>query len=293
VSYLLFVDESGHDRQESPYAVLAGVAVEDSRLWALIGAIRAAEEEFFGQRITKGTLELKAKKILKAKVFKHAAQMPPLPSAERRQHALICLNEGAQAKKESRPARQTRLQLTALAQAKVAFAAKVLELCGQAQIKAFASIVDRDAPMPTGDFLRKDYAYLFERFFCFLEERPDYHQGLVVFDELDRSQSHILVDQMSHYFQHTATGRLRASRIVPEPFFVHSELTSLVQIADLVAYIIAWGVRVGTMNRPARSDLTGLAEAALALRYFKRGDDYPVWGFAIIDDLRPRDEKLR
>jgi hypothetical protein len=108
-----------------------------------------------------------------------------------------------------------------------------------------------------------------------------------------RSQSHVLVDQMSHYFQHTATGRLRASRIVPEPFFVHSELTSLVQIADFVAYIIAWGVRVGTMNRPARSDLTGLAEAVLALRYFKHGDDYPVWGFAIIDDLRPRDEKPR
>jgi hypothetical protein len=169
----------------------------------------------------------------------------------------------------------------------------VLELCAHEQVKAFASIVDRDAPLPGGNFLRKDYSYLFERFFHFLEERPDHHQGLVVFDELDRSQSHILVDQMAHYFQNTATGRLRASRVVPEPFFVHSDLTSLVQVADLVAYIIAWGVRVGTMNRPARPDLASLGESVLALRYFQHRADFPVWGFAVIDDLRPREEKSR
>jgi hypothetical protein len=293
VSYLLFVDESGHDRQESPYAVLAGVAVEDSRVWALISALRAAEEEFFGQRITSGTLELKAKKILKTKVFRHAQQMPTLSAVERRTQAAACLREGAQAASEGRPAHQTMSQLTALAQAKLAFAARLLELCAQAQVKAFASIVDRDAPLPAGSFLRKDYSYLFERFFCFLDERPDHHQGLVVFDELDRSQSHILVDQMAHYFQNTATGRLRASRVVPEPFFVHSDLTSLVQVADLIAYIIAWGVRVGNMNRPARTELAELGEAVLALRYFQHRDDFPVWGFAVIDDLRPREEKSR
>ncbi len=61
----------------------------------------------------------------------------------------------------------TREQITALAQAKLAFVSHLLALCGQFRVKAFASIVDRDAPRPEGDFLRKDYAYLFERYFYF------------------------------------------------------------------------------------------------------------------------------
>lgn len=291
MSYLLFVDESGHDLQQSPYAVLAGIAVEDSRAWELITALRSAEQDCFGQRITEGLLEIKAKKILKTKVFKHAAQLPPIAEAERTTAALACLREGKLAVAEGRPATQTKLQLTALAQAKIAFVRRALEIVAQHQVRAFASIVDREAPQPAGDFLRKDYAYLFERFFYFLEDCPDHHQGLVVFDELDRSKSHILVDQMSRYFQTTAKGRLRASRIVPEPFFVHSELTSLVQIADLVAYIIAWGVRVGSMIRPAREELRELADAVVAMRYMQQRDDFTRWGFAIIDDLRPREER--
>jgi hypothetical protein len=117
VSFLLFVDESGHDRQESPYAVLAGVAVEDSRVWAVISALRAAEEEFFGQRITKGTLELKAK----TKVFKHAQQMPALAAAERREQAAACLCEGARASKRrtTRPADQDPANSSGAGQASI------------------------------------------------------------------------------------------------------------------------------------------------------------------------------
>jgi hypothetical protein len=293
LAFLFFIDESGHDRNVSPYYVLASVAVEDSRIWNLITALKAAEVECFGERITHGLLELKAKKILKTKVFKHAKQMSSIAPADRTRLARECLIEGRAAVVESREAKTTRKQITALAQAKIAFVGRVLELCAQHQARAFASIVDRDAPDTDGDFLRKDYSYLFERFFYFLEERAEHHQGLVVFDELEHSKSHILIDQMDRYFQHTVTGRLRASRIVPEPFFVHSELTSLVQVADLLAYIISWGVRVATMARPARSELAELAAAVLSLRYTQRNNEHTVWGFAVIDDLRPRDEKQK
>jgi hypothetical protein len=295
MSYLFFVDESGHDLTESPYSVLAAIAVQDSRAWNLISAIQGSEEAFFGERIRRDGLELKAKKMLKSKAFRHAGQLPPLPPQERARLAHECLEEGRAAIREARRSRHTKVQLTALAQAKIAFVGRVLELCAQHQVKAFASIVDRDAPKPVGSFLRKDYSYLFERFFHFLEERPEHHQGLVVFDELERSQSHLLIEQMASYFKQTATGRLRASRIVPEPFFVHSDLTSLIQVADLLAYIVAWGVRFGSMKRPARAELSDLAEAATALRYFRAADEvhaYPIWGFSIIDDLRPRDERL-
>ena len=45
------------------------------------------------------------------------------------------------------------------------------------------------------DHLRKDYAFLFERFFKFLDLQASGQRGLVVFDELERSQSHLLIDQ--------------------------------------------------------------------------------------------------
>jgi hypothetical protein len=45
---LLFIDESGHDHKETPYEVLAGVAIRERDLWNLIQAIRNAELEFLG-----------------------------------------------------------------------------------------------------------------------------------------------------------------------------------------------------------------------------------------------------
>lgn len=90
---------------------------------------------------------------------------------------------------------------------------------------------------------------------------------------------------------------MRASRVIPEPFFVHSHLTTAIQLADLIAYIVAWGVRVGPIRRPAREELAGLAGMVAQLRYstIREGDDgqpHRIWSFAMIDDLRPREEKL-
>ena len=41
----------------------------------------------------------------------------------------------------------------------------------------------------------------------------------------------------------------RATLIIAEPFFVHSDLTTGVQIADLIAYCISWGLRFGRMTK--------------------------------------------
>ena len=249
MAWFLFIDESGQDRGASPYEVLAGVAVEDRAIWNLIVDVHDAEVEFFGQRITPGELELKAKKLLKAKTFRLASQGDPMASDHRRDLVQSLLRKGRGGGSAS------RTELTALGQAKIAFVEHLIETCARHDVRAFASIVDRDAPKPSSDFLRKDYAYLFERFFYFLDEQPLTPRGIVVFDELERSECHLLISQMALYFQGTTTGRRRAGRVVPEPFFVHSELTTLIQLADLVAYIVSWGVRVHTMTRGARPEL--------------------------------------
>jgi hypothetical protein len=238
---------------------------------------------------------VKAKKLLKHKTFVLAAQMPPFDAGERRRLALACLAKGQQAKGLQGGGGASRAELTALAQAKLAFVAHLLELCATHQARAFASIVEPSAPRPAGGFLRKDYAYLFERYFYFLDGCLDSPQGLVVFDELDRSRCHLLVDQMAHYFHSTGKGRQRASRIVPEPFFVHSELTTLVQLADIVAYVISWGVRFGPLRHTRREELAALASAVCKLRHVasrkRDGQLFNVWSFAYIDDLRPREER--
>ena len=296
MSYLLFIDESGVDQHDSPYEVLAGVAIRDQHLWNLICQIQEAELDYFGRRVTTDTLELKVKRLLKKKTFKLAGQLPSFAKNERRDLARRCLEKGIAAKGKAGSSGATRDELTALSQAKIAFAENVLELCSRYYVRVFASIVPRSAPRPTGNFLRKDYAYLFERFFYYLEEISPNDLGLVIFDELERSRCHLLVDQMGLYFRRTIKGRLRAARIIPEPFFVHSELTKAIQVADLVAYITSWGFRFGPMTEPRREELDSLAALVGELRYrttrsLGEQPGHPVWSFTAIEDLRSREER--
>jgi hypothetical protein len=282
MSYLLFIDESGGDRRESHYEVLAGVAIRDRKLWELVRKVQQAEIECFGQRYTPDDREAKAKTLLKRKTFRLAGQLPAIEPKERRELARGCLVEGSTA---------SLLQLTALGQAKLEFVRVVLALCASCEVRAFASIVPQNAPRPASGFLRKDYSYFFQRFFYFLEDRSASELGLVIFDELERAQCHLLIDQMAKYFQQTSTGRQRAARIIPEPFFVHSHLTTAIQIADLVAYIVSWGLRLSAMKEPSRPELAEFAGLVWNLRHETRREGRDFRSFVVIGDLRPLEQR--
>jgi hypothetical protein len=288
MAHFLFVDESGG--QEASFDVLAGIAVEDRDLWNLVLALQEAEIRIFGRRYTGGEQELKAKKILKTKTFR-LAQLP-LNVSEKEQSELAkkALDAGDTAGQR---------ELVALSRAKLKYTQEALDICSRFRCKAFASIVHKNSPAPNPNLLRKDYAYLFERFFYFLEDNDTSSLGIIVFDELEKSRSHILVSQMDNYFKRTAKGRQRASRIIPEPFFVHSDLTTGIQLADMVAYIISWGLRFGSiMNERKRSELKGFADQVFrlrgqAVREVDGNPNHVIRGFAIISDLRSRDEQER
>jgi len=169
------------------------MAVEDRDLWNLIQAIQGAELRHFGVRYSQGHRELKAKKLLNKKTFRKAGQLAPFPTEERQALARRCLEEGGNVGIR---------EIAALAQAKLAYVTEVLEICSRFRCSAFASIVDADGPEPhVCDLLRRDYCYLFERFFYFLEDKDGNASGIVVFDELEKSKSHILVGQMDSYFK--------------------------------------------------------------------------------------------
>lgn len=298
MTHFLFIDESGHGSQDAPYEVLAGVSIEDRNLWNFIQALQDAEVQHFGRRMSPGTLELKGKKLLKRKTFRHAQGAAAIEPVERAALAQQCLEKGDALRSGAGAPDVTRRELAALGQAKIAFVLRLMELCGQFRMRAFASVVEPSAPRPDRDFLRKDYAYLFERFYYYLEDQGEQATGSVVFDELEKSQAHLLVDQMARYFSDTSRGRTRSSRVVPEPFFVHSDLTTVVQVADIIAYLISWNVRFAAMVAARREELDDFGQPVMNLRYRAVRDDYlirpgvivdnfQIWSFTYIDDLRP------
>ena len=281
MSWALFIDESGQDRRQSPYEVLAGVAVEDRQIWPLIRQLSDAQQHHFGMRLFEAYgKEAKAQKLLDRKTFRHAAQMPPIPFNDRTRLAHELLIDGTAV---------TRERLTALGQAKIAYCEFCLKLARSHGAQVFATIVPQTAPRPEdAEALRKDYSFFFERFYYFLNSLADDPMGYLIFDERDRSQTHILLGQVSNYFVRTANGRTRSRLIIPEPLFVHSDMTTLIQLADIIAYVISWGVRLTGMTAPARVELDQLAKFVLALRFSRQTQSgEKIWGLKVIDDLRP------
>lgn len=119
MAYFMFVDESGQDHKESPYEVLAGMAIHDSALWSLIREIKIAEQAIFGTTYSQGNeRELKAKRLLTRKTFRLSAQGRQLSPSQRAELSRAVLVDGSHPHGE---------QLTALGQAKVAFVVKVSE----------------------------------------------------------------------------------------------------------------------------------------------------------------------
>ncbi|MEX2589236.1 MAG: DUF3800 domain-containing protein [Chitinophagales bacterium] len=269
MAYFFFIDESGIDRQDSFYEVLAAVSIEDSNLWNIVIQLKNIEEQLLGTRYSGSDREIKGRKFLKRKVFRQAAYCDPIPDEERRLLAKQCLADGAHADKK---------QMAALAKAKLEYVRQLLEICSRFRIKIYASISSE--PIRASDeidegLLRRDYVYLFERIYYYLEDKNQQHQGIVVFDELEKSKSHVLVSELENYFKRTRKGRQRSGLVIPEPFFVQSDLTTGIQIADIIAYIISWGFRLKDMNKPKRPELDEFVELIKPMRYrtFREIDD--------------------
>jgi len=293
---LLFVDESGQDLREMPCEVLAAVAIPERNLWNLVRAIRSAEREIFGGYLRDLRLsEVKAKRLLKRKCFRLAGQRIEIPEGELPALAHSTLQKGLRASEEGKSeAPVTARELTGYSRSVLKFVHEVLDIAARHEAKVFASVVDANAARAERDLLRKDFVYLFERYFYYLETALPHERGLVVFDELEKAKAHWLVQRMASYFLGTRTGRFRSSRIVPEPFFVHSDLTTGVFLADLAAYILAWAWRLRSMNQPTRNELKPFAQKLHDMQFLgekPRQDGegvWPLYGITYLDDLRGR-----
>jgi hypothetical protein len=244
MSWLLFLDESGHDHKTCPYEVRGGIALHAGKLWPFVQQLQQAELAAFGARLHEYRKEVKSAKLLDKDRFKWAGQSDWMPDQARGKHCRGFLTKGL----EKRP--PAREEFTAYGQACIEMARSVFQALRTFDARLFASAIPVTAQKPptfeAEEYLRKDHVFLLERYFYFLEAQREH--GLLVFDEVEKVADRRFVRQMERYFSKTQTGRYRTAWIVPVPMFVASDLSMPVQAADLAIYCINWGFRLPGMG---------------------------------------------
>src|SRR5438477_11658441 len=128
---LFFIDESGHDRKEAPYEVLAAVSIRERDLWNLIQAIRNAELEFLGLHMAEVGLEMKGRKLLKKKITRFAGEGPEIAPDERRRLVRSLLRKGWERSQGLTVEDVKFNELVAYGQAVRAFVQRVFELAAR------------------------------------------------------------------------------------------------------------------------------------------------------------------
>lgn len=240
MSYLFFLDESGHDHRSCPYEVRGGIVLHASRLWPFVQDFATLEESCFGIRLSEFKVEIKGSFLLARNKFKWASQGDLLDDVARRKHCISFLNKGL------RHLSPVETEFRAFGQACLAMARAIFSLLRTHEARIFAAVVPCSARKPethtAENYLRRDLVFLLERYFNFIAPRNE--TGMLVFDETDASEDQKFIRQIERYFTRTQRGRFRATSIVPVPFFVQSDLSRAVQTADLCIYAINWGFRL-------------------------------------------------
>ena len=248
MSWVLFLDESGHDHKHMPYEVRGGIALHACELWPFVQSMQRLEFQSFGCQLHQFRKELKGSTLLDPKRFRFARQAPRMEPESRGKHCRGFLTKGLETKQP------TRDEFSAYGQACLEMAGGIFQLLGQHRAVLFAVAIPPIRP-PRGflfeDYLRKDQVFLLERYFYFLEEKREH--GLLVADEVEKVADRAFVRRLESYFTKTMSGRYRAEWIVPTPFFIASDMIYAMQAADLCIYCVNWGFRIPSRGMDAQT----------------------------------------
>ena len=253
MTWLLFLDESGHDHKNCPYEVRGGLAIRSDHLWPLLQEVRRICQIELGCTAAVPLPELKGARLLSRDRWKIRSKLPLFSPSARRQLAGECL---------SLPSPPTRSQYVAYAQSGFVLVGQILDLLYDHEVRVIATALPRGTAKSLtlpADFLRKDYVFLLQRFAFLLADRDD--NGVLVFDQSEEKQDGRFLRQIENYFTRTVAGRTRSQRVIPIPLFVSSAMTLPVQLADICLYCINWGYRLPErgMNAPERAEIAQFA----------------------------------
>lgn len=253
MSWLLFLDESGHDHRVMPYEVTGGVALHAKHIWPFVQAIQSLEVDAFGTALSQFKKEFKGAKLLDKDRCRWAGQGERYEDEERRKHVKRFLTKGLEKKSP------TSEEFTAYGQACLMMARGCYRLLHDHDAVLFAAVIPRKVDRPPTrqavDYLRKDHVFLLERFFYFLESKQEH--GLLVMDRVEDVNDRRFVRRLESYFTRTQKGVYRSAWIVPSPIFVSSAMSIPVQVADVCIYCVNWGFRLASlgMNEPVRQEI--------------------------------------
>jgi Protein of unknown function (DUF3800) len=277
MSWLLFLDESGHDHKQMPYEVRIGVAIHARFLANFNAHVRELEREHFGCRLQDVRSEIKGSKLLQTERYNWARQGESVPADQRRRDALNFLNASLSGKVPRRH------EFTAYGQACIAFVQTLVESLARFNVSVFASIIPPIPPALAGDgrLLRRDLRRLVRSFSDFVTSHDHTlteveEKGLLVIDRsektLDRQFAVALEQELEEPgFPHLET-------VISTPFFVDSDSMTGVQVADVCAYVLNWGLRRPGFRAPVRAELVPLAMRVDDLawtRFTQTGEDKP------------------
>jgi hypothetical protein len=161
------------------------------RLWLFVQQLQAAEFAAFGASLREYSKELKGSKLLNKDRFRWAAQAEWMPDEVRRKHSRGFMTKGLE---KQAP---TRDEFTAYGQACLEMARAVFEALRSFDARLFASVIPRTVIKPDAfhaeEYLRRDYVFLLERYFYFLESERAH--GLLVLDAVDKGADQRFVRQ--------------------------------------------------------------------------------------------------
>lgn len=239
MSWLLFLDESGHDHKQMPYEVRGGIALHARQLWPFVQSVNDLEYATFGARLADYNKEFKGSTLVDNKRLRWATRRPWMHEAEIRKFAKRFLDCGANKQQPQGD------DFVGYGQACYRMAEGVFRLLRDHEASIFASVIPRGAMKPKNfayeHYLRTDVVYLLERYYYFLKAKREH--GLLVLDRVEESDDRRFIHRLEAYFTKTTNGGIRAEWIVPSPLFVSSILTVPVQAADLCIYCLNWGYR--------------------------------------------------
>ena len=273
MSYLFFMDESGHDHKTLPYEVRGGIALHADRVWPFALKMRELELQTFGLHLHDFGSELKGNTLLDKDRFKWAGQTDPkrndMPypfTPDQRRDLAKTFIERTKTKNGTPPG---RLHFTAYGQACLYFVDNMFHVLREQEAKLFAVVTPCDADrtnLPLNpEHLRKDLVFLFERYFYFLEEENE--TGLIVMDQTELTNDRRFSQRIEGYSLKTQDGRRRAERIVPIPLFVTQDMSYAMQAADICIYAINNGYRLPErgMVKPVRDEIEAACAEKLKL----------------------------
>ena len=273
----LFVHQPVDGQASGPYAVLTGIAIEDAHVWNLARKVNEAHLQYFGAPLTVGLgLNTSLDILLGVRVYESVGSRPNK-------------SPGASDKTDRLGESGASAYDSASSTAKIAYCEHVLSMANDFQTAAIAIFTLPDSgALPTPGRLRKDYAYLVERFYAFLSGAGQFEMGLLMLESSSFDRSIGNVRDLLDYFKNTTNGRVRAQRIVPEPVYVNAHLGAISHIATLFSYVASWGVRLPGMDKDRRPELSSLVKACNTMRFsYLAENGKKDWSFKYLADLKP------